>query len=386
MNEAVLIIPSVRRKEQIELLVDQLKNQDRVRVRSVLVNSGYIIVETKNIVAFSHMAARFPGVSMVLVGNQAGMAGNEVLDNVVIVAKKYVRHGSTFAVEVLGRKEAPAIELSNYLTSKLVDILAERGSRPTDLDPGVKIRVVMLEDRAFVSYFALEGDGGLPSGTAGTCAVMFSGGLGSTCATLMANRAGYRPLLCHGLTEWTSPASLRLLAYAGTYVRQFLPHDDVYLYIFDLRGLTHSIDGDLGYCVTHALIAECTSLIGLKLGAKVLMGGLTSKHSAAGLIEVYSKHSHGLNQLYPLISNDIPQLEKTLPSELISKIKAEENRSDYVCEPPGVDEFFRKNPVNKLVEDRVSLMVKVRLGYPEEYHDTVNGMVRALRKAGMLKE
>ncbi len=370
-------------QNNVELLADQLESFFDISTERVEIFGDWILVTSPDPLEFAHRAAKVPGVMKTFVGTRLPLDGSKLLEHTVSVSKKYVPHGFTFTVKVLGRGNIEDADLSNYVTSKLVEIMHERRAIPSDSSPGVTIWVFRGDDLLFISPLGIPGTGGVPSGLAGGCAVMFSGGVGSTLAALEVNRAGFGPMLCHGLVEPASPSSLRMVALSATFVRRSVPLKDFKLHVFCLPKLQISGSETDLHCVQYALLAECTSMLGRKQGAVAVSAGLTSKHSNSGLIRLFAKHSNDLETIYPLLSRSSSEYAHFLPSELLKResyVKIEETLN---CEVSCVETLFRKLHLPRSAAEAVANSVAVPLHSTSSYHQTLDGIVSALKAAGV---
>lgn len=370
-------------QNNVELLAGQLESFFDISTDRVEIFGDWILVTSPDPLEFAHRAAKIPGVTKTFVGTSLPPDKSRVLEHTVRVSKKYVPHGSTFTVKVLGKGNIEDADLSNYVTSKLVEIMHERKAIPSDSSPGVTIWVFRGDDLLFISPLGIPGTGGVPSGLAGGCAVMFSGGAGSTLAALEVNRAGFSPMLCHGLMESASPSSLRMVALSATFVRRSIPLKDFRLHFFCLPKLQISGSEIDRHCVEYALLAECTSILGRKQGAMAVSAGLTSKHSSSGLIRLFAKHSNGLETIYPLLSRSSLEFAHLLPSEILKEESNMKNEETLNCEASNVETLFRKHHLPHLAVRAVASSVVVPLHFASSYHQTLDGILSALKAAGV---
>lgn len=247
-----------------EALAEGLKEVSKeLSLREVHVLKGAIELETEDLVGAHLKISKFPGVHRVGVFEK--VSSEHVLDALLQVAKKVLRKDMTFELSVRVIGKGDATELYYELMNELIDAVE---AKPDELRPERLLRVVFIDEVAYVEYFGLTGPGGLPIGLNGEAVVAFSGGFKSYVSSIRACRAGFKPHLIFVHPPSAPKEYVRRAFYKAWTLLRGLPLNNISLFI------AKPDDDVISRLGLFGVLASAIEKVGKELGVRYVVLGL----------------------------------------------------------------------------------------------------------------
>ncbi|MDG6928529.1 MAG: hypothetical protein JRN39_03450 [Nitrososphaerota archaeon] len=333
--------------------------------------NGCVMARAASPLEFADAAARLPGVESVSVGRPTAPDMESLSKACRDAALKVVPARKRYSVRVRRLAgDADEADLEMALASRLIDVMAPRGSKVDSRHPDRLIEVVVAEGSAFVSYIRKDGPGGRDFGASGRGVSLFDGGAGSVLATLQMARAGFDPALLMAYDDSMRSAALRRAVESGCYVREGFPRDDCALLLADSSGMTGSMEGlsgrtrDLAF---HMYLASLASRVGRDEGASAVFTGIAQ---GAHLLAAYHRLC-SLPVQHPLLGGEAGAPAGRLPAFL-----------RRAAEPREAEEEKGELPSDKEVRRAASgsAVVPIPLSRHSSFHGSIDLAVSALRR------
>jgi adenylyl- and sulfurtransferase ThiI len=221
--------------------------------------------------------------------------------------------------------------------SKLIDVLAARGSKVSERRPDRTIRELITRSATYVSYLHYDGLGGLPAGANGKAVVLHSGGVGSYFAAVDTMKAGLEVTLLYLYTRKTPPAHMRRAVATATLLREHHPTKEMKLVAMSFDAVearvAESLPEDLASLAIHRAMASAASLLAQDKGAAWIASGLTAETGVQNM-SAYSAEvaSKGVTAMFPEASKTSRKLWGLISDE---RLKAKMPRLDWKLFQPS---------------------------------------------------
>lgn len=315
---------------------------EELDLEEVRVLTGVVELKTRDPVGAHLKISKFPGVHRVGVFEK--VPSEKAKDALIEVAKKVLRRDMTFELSIRAIGKNDTTGLYYELMDELIDSI---DAKPDETRPDKLLRVVFVGGNAYVEYFGVTGQGGLPVGLRGEAVVAFSGGFKSYVASIRACRAGLKPYLVFIHPPGAPKEYVRRAFYKAWTLVRGLPMKEITLFVAKPDEPLISKLGFLG------VVASALEKVGKELGIK---------YAVLGLREADERMLKGIcDSFIPILPN--LGLSRT---EMESVLIDEEDRHklDWSSWKPKEREFRGKEDVE---------VVKIRIGRgPIGWHEALD--------------
>jgi hypothetical protein len=279
--------------------------------------------------------------------------------------------------------------------SRLIDVLAERGSKLSDRRPDRTIRARVTKASTYVSYLRYEGFGGLPVGVNGRAVVLYSGGAGSYRAAEETMRAGMEVTLLYLYSKGTPAAHIRRAVATATLLREHHGSKGMALVAADFDGpisaIREGFDKGLRPTATHRAMASAAARLATREGATWISSGLTVD-SGIENVAAYSAEvaARGVTAMFPVASMTSEELWRSVSDERLKakmpklswRLVPRSGRSGRVDEGAVAKGWASGRP-SKEVEESVAGSFRVGLGRGFiDYFDCLDSFASKMKSRG----
>jgi adenylyl- and sulfurtransferase ThiI len=337
---------STRDEAAIRLLSAQC--DDRLKALGIggraKIVGGSIEVRGGDPVRAAEVLSKFTGVESASVVRLAAPSLAEASKALTEAGERLVYPGERYrlSVEVEPGLGLSATDVEYASLAKLIDILAERGSKLSDRRPDRTIRALITRSATYVSYLHYPGMGGLPAGVNGKAIVLHSGGVAGYFAAVDTMKAGMELTLLYVYTRETPPANMRRAVATATLLREHHPSKEMELVAVSFDAVQALVEEglakDLRPLALHRAMASAASLLAQERGAAWISSGLTSDAGIENM-SAYSAEvaSNGVTAMFPEASRTSGELWSMVADD---RLKAKMPRLAWkLCpaSPPSAD-------------------------------------------------
>ncbi|MCY0860488.1 MAG: tRNA 4-thiouridine(8) synthase ThiI [Sulfolobaceae archaeon] len=250
-----VILKSARSRARFQnILLKNVKNalqRRNIPYSGISYDEARLVIVTEKVEEVSQIMTRIFGIHGVTIAEMFTFTNvQDLVSKVTDIAREWVK-GKKFAVKARrsGIEGITSLDLAKLIGASLYSY-----SSGVDLDnPDVEVHVEVRSNRAYVHKGFIKGAGGNPIGVEGKALVLFSGGIDSPVASVLAAKRGLKVDFLHYILA-SDKSKEEALKVAKLVKDNWLLSYDPKMYFIDLRNVVLEILNQVNYTYRQVVL------------------------------------------------------------------------------------------------------------------------------------